>query len=1300
MFSTRFDEINAAIERAMMPDQFRLRQRLRSLQQVGADAKTLDTRLAQIAAQVEQSVVRRQERLRCLPRITYDESLPIHARRAEIAAALRDHPVIIVCGETGSGKSTQLPKICLEMGRGVDGAIGHTQPRRLAARSIATRLAEELGSPLGQEVGYKIRFTDRTRSETYVKLMTDGILLAETQHDRFLNQYDTIILDEAHERSLNIDFLLGYLKRLLPRRPELRLMITSATIDAARFSEHFPSAKGAAPIVEVSGRGYPVEVRYRPLEADDEGEEPELGDQIVSAVEELTRDQGGDILVFLPTERDIRETATVLARYAQRRQRPLELLPLYARLPANQQNLVFAPHPHQRVVLATNVAESSLTVPGIRAVVDTGTARISRYSPRSKVQRLPIESVSQASADQRLGRCGRIGPGIGIRLYSQDDYLARDKYTTPEIRRTNLASVILQTMALKLGAIEEFPFLDPPRSDAIRDGYKTLFELGAIDRHRQLTAIGQELSRWPVDPRVGRMILAADDHGCLEEMLIIASGLEVQDPRERPAEKAQLADQCHAPHADSSSDFFSLLKLWDFYHHLKETLSRNQLSKACHQNFLSYNRLREWADIYRQLRQIVEESGRKLHPRRDDYDAVHRALLTGLLSGIAYRGDTYEYTGAGGNKLHLWPGSALFQERPKWIVAAELVETTRRYCRVVARINPDWIEPLAAHLVSQSYSEPHWDRRSGSAMVYQRVSLFGLLIVPRRRVPLGPVDPDTARQLFIQHGLVEGDLPGQLALLDHNRAVLKEIEALAAKQRRSDWIVGQQAVYQYYDQHLPTHVVDLQRLKSWLRNAGDGKQSALRMRREDLLPEAADDDPSKQFPDHMALTKARFPLRYRFVPGDSQDGVTVTVPKHAINQVSKEQIDWLVPGRLEEKITALIRSLPKSIRRCLVPAPDMARQAAEQLRFGEGPFLPTLARALEQISGETVPADAFQLDRLPPHLVMKVRVVDDDGSTLAVDDSLERLRDSFGSQAEGASGHIDDSAWDRPPTSDWDFGDLPKEVTVKRGGVRVSAYPAVLEQQDRVVVRLLDTLDRAELESRAGIRRLYYLAERKSLQAHVAWLPRLRDVKLLSASLITSRELDTQLALLIADRAFLGDQALPRCEADYRQRLGDAAERASLAVQQIATLVYPLFESYHAARLALEKLPASRFPAAAEDVRQQLARLLPTGFLTSTTWTWLQHFPRYLAATAHRIEKLTQGGQARDAQGMAQLQPWLDQYLQRCESHRQRGAVDPQLILFRWMLEEFRVSLFAQQLGTATTVSTPRLEKQWLLVTP
>lgn len=1295
----RFEEIEVAINEAMGPERFRLRQQLRSLRKLTSDPR-FSEKFERLAAQVKLSVELRGRRAATLPQITYDDSLPIHGRRNDIAATLAEHQVVIVCGETGSGKSTQLPKICLEMGRGVNGVIGHTQPRRLAARSIATRLAEELGSPLGQNVGYKIRFTDKTRPETFVKLMTDGILLAETPSDRFLNQYDTIILDEAHERSLNIDFLLGYIKRLLPKRPELRLIITSATIDAARFSEHFVTRSGHAPVIEVSGRSYPVELRYDPSEPDEDGEEPDLTERIAGAVDQLVRDAGGDILVFLPTERDIRETASVLNRHARQRDRRLDVLPLYARLPAKQQNEVFAAHQHKRIILATNVAESSLTVPGIRAVVDTGTARISRYSPRSKVQRLPIESVSQASADQRKGRCGRVGPGICIRLYSEDDYLARDRYTTPEIRRTNLASVILQTIALKLGPIDEFPFLDPPRLDSIRDGYKTLFELGAVDRHRKLTNIGRQLSRLPVDPRIGRMILAAEDNQCLEEVLIIAAGLEIQDPRERPAEKAELADEAHAQFRDEASDFFSILKLWDFYHHLKETLSRNQLRKACRQNFLSYNRLREWADIYRQLRRMVDESGRKRTARQDDYDSVHKALMTGLLSGIAYRSDKYEYSGAGGNKLHLWPGSALFDTRPKWVMSAELVETTRRYCRVVARINPDWVEPLALHLVNRSHSEPYWDQRSGSPMVWERVSLFGLPIIPRRRVPLEPIDARAARELFIQHGLVENELPDKFTFLEHNSRVVREVEQLAAKQRRNDLVVGQYAMFQYYDAALPAHVYDIKSLKQWLGKLGRGKHKALCMTREDLLSVEDYDPAPHHFPDNMQIAKTELPLRYQYSPGDEADGVTITVPKDAINQISHEQIDWLVPGRLEEKITALIRSLPKSIRRCLVPAPDTAKEAARQLDFGHGPLLPTLAKVLERISGEHIPPDAFQLDRLPPHLVMKVRVVDDDGSTLAIDGSLDQLRDTFGADADGQSGQIDDSAWKRPPTSQWDFGQLPVEVTVKRGGLMVPAFPAVIEQDGQVVVRLLDTLDRARQESHIGIRRLYYISEKKSLQAHVDWLPKLDETRLLASTLLSRRELDHQLALLIADRAFLGDPDIPRNEEDYRRRLNEAAQRAGAAVQQITPLIHPLFQSHHAARLALEVLPRNRYAEAADDVQRQLAELLPAGFLTSTPWYWLEHLPRFLKGICQRLEKLQQGGQKRDTEAMQELAPQLQLWRERTESHRQRGVVDPQLATFRWMLEEFRVSLFAQQLGTSQTVSTKRLEKQWAKVTP
>jgi len=1293
-------EIHLAIESALAPDRYRLRARCRTLLAAAERGKADPAEWTRLRADVDRSVARRARRQAQLPPVTYDGSLPIHACRQEIAQAIAQHQVVIVCGETGSGKSTQLPKICLELGRGVDGLIGHTQPRRLAARTIAARLAEELHTPLGQDVGFKIRFTDRTRPETYVKLMTDGILLAETTSDRFLNQYDTIILDEAHERSLNIDFLLGYIKRLLPKRPELRCIITSATIDAARFSDHFATPTDQTPVLEVSGRSYPVEVRYRVGEATEEESEsePELADQIAAAAEELIREQAGDILVFLPTERDIREVATALGRRQRQRTAAVEVLPLYARLPAKEQSRVFEPHTRRRIVLATNVAESSLTVPGIRAVIDTGTARISRYSPRSKVQRLPIEPVSRASADQRKGRCGRLGPGICIRLYSEADYLAREAYTTPEIRRTNLASVILQTLALRLGAIEEFPFLDPPRADAIRDGYKTLFELGAIDRQRGLTPLGRELARLPVDPRVGRMILAGDQRNCLDEVLIIAAALEVHDPRDRPAEKSAAADECHAQFVHEYSDFFSYLKLWDFYHQLKQSLSRNQLRKACRQHFLSFNRLREWADIYRQLRMLCEESGRKLRARQDNFDTVHQALLSGLLAGIAFRSDTFEYTGGGDLRMHLWPGSALFARRPKWIMAAELVETSRRFCRVVARIDPTWIEPLADHLVNRHYDEPYWDSRSGGAMVFERVSLFGLPIVRRRRVPLAPIDPAAARHLLVQHGLVEGDLREQLEFMAHNRQVLRDIEQLSAKARRTDLIVSQHAIWSFYEQRLPADVCDARQLMRWLRQPVYAK--ALHMRPEDLLGTPVRDDVSVQYPDARAIHKVRFPLQYRYAPGEEEDGVLMTVPRQALNQVSHAEIDWLVPGHLEEKITALIRSLPKPIRTALVPAPDSARKAAAALEFGVGPFLPTLARVLEQLSGEHVPADAFQLDRLPAHLVMKIRLVDEKGKTLAIDDNLTRLRERFAAPSSGTPGQLDDPHWNRPLAREWDFGNVPAEVMITRGGLRVPAYPAVLDQGEGVVVRLLDTADRAAHLSRAGIRRLYYLAERKSLQAQVAWLPRLGDVRLIAGLLPKGPPLEQQLALLLADRAFLGDADLPRTQAAYQERLAAAAERVSLAVQDLTVVLYPLFETFHAARLALEAFPAQRWPRAAQDVRRQLDALVAAGFLVDTPWTWLQHYPRYFRAVVQRLDKLQHGGLQRDEQALELIEPWLAQYAQRAAAHRQRGTVDPQLAQFRWMIEEFRVSLFAQQLGTAMTVSAQRLEKQWAQVVP
>lgn len=1281
----------------MAPHRHGLRRQLRALQRSRRQGRPEAIVMQQLAAQIEHSIQRRKARTANLPAIQFDKRLPIVAWQEEITAAIRKHPVVIVCGDTGSGKSTQLPKICLAMGRGVDGLIGHTQPRRLAARTIAARLADELHSPLGQHVGYKIRFTDTTRPESYIKLMTDGILLAETASDRFLNQYDTIILDEAHERSLNIDFLLGYLTRLLPKRPELRCIITSATIDPERFAEHFFRITPEVPIIEVTGRSYPVEVRYRPVESVADQPDADLPGQIVAALSELLSESSGDTLVFLPTERDIRETAKVLHAWIRAESHELDVLPLYARLPVKEQGRVFAPHRKRRVVLATNVAESSLTVPGIRSVIDTGTARISRYSSRSKVQRLPIEGVSRASADQRKGRCGRTAPGICIRLYSEEDYLTRDQYTTPEIRRTNLAAVILQTLALRLGPIEEFPFVDAPRPEAIRDGYKTLFELGAIDRNQSLNKLGHQLSRFPVDPRIGRMILAADELNCLDDVLIIASALEVRDPRERPIDKQQAADEQHAKFTDATSDFLSYLNLWDFYHHLKETLSRNQLRRACRQHFLSYNRLREWADIYRQLRRLIQERDHNLPPRSNDPNSIHRALLTGLLSGVAYRDNTYQYTGAGGTTFYLWPGSAVFQSRPKWVMASELIETTQRYGRTVARIQPEWIEPIARHLVKTSYSDPYWDQRRSAALVWQRVSLFGLPIVPRRRVPLGPVDPSTARQLFIQHGLVQGELKEVLGFIRTNNQVLEAIEQLAARERRTDWVIGQHVVYEFYDARLPADVFDVPRLRRWLRKTRHRNSSILEMRQQDLLDTVDPDPASDRFPNSMPVGRTRFPLEYRFEPGNNQDGVTITIPPQAINQLTSAQLDWLVAGRLEEKITALIRSLPKSIRRSLVPAPDSARKAIERLTFGQGPFLPTLAGVLEELSGETIPVEAFQLDRLPPHLVMTIHVVDEQGQTLAIDSNLDRLRRELGKQqSDEEIGQIDDAAWNQAGVTRWDFDDLPEEVTLKRGDLVVPAYPALLVQPDgSVALRLMDRPDRANLETRLGVRRLYHLATHRDVREHVAWLPKLNETKLLASTLPDAASLEKELEALIIDRAFVGDNALPRNKRQFDDRLGSAAERLSVAVQQVSQLIHPMMTSYHQAKLAWEQLPTGRLQPVSEDIEQQLNHLVPRHFLLSTPWEWLQHFSRYFQAIDYRLDKLRHGGGARDRQSQQALKPWLEVYHDRVLSHQERGLVDHELVLFRWMLEEFRVSLFAQPLGTALPVSSKRLAKQW-----
>jgi len=1292
-------ELEAQLGNTLLADRFRLRRRLRNVAQAQEQGKPFDRNLQRVESDILKSIDLRERRIKNAPKPQLEESLPVSARAEEIAQCIAENQVVVICGETGSGKSTQLPKICLQVGRGIEGVIGHTQPRRIAARSIATRLAEELGSPLGKDVGFKIRFSDTTRPETYIKLMTDGVLLAETQSDRFLNAYDTIILDEAHERSLNIDFLLGYFKNLIPKRRDLRLIITSATIDAERFAAHFGDPEHPAPVIEVSGRTYPVELRYRPLESTDDAQDPDVEQAICQAVQEAAAIDTGDILIFLPTERDIRETTAALRKIhiPGDNGRRTEILPLYARLSAKEQNRVFKGHSYRRIVLATNVAESSLTVPGIRYVIDSGTARISRYSPRSKVQRLPIEAVSQASADQRKGRCGRVGPGVCFRLFDEEDFLSRDQYTTPEIRRTNLASVILQTKTLRLGAIEEFPFLDPPKPEHIRDGYKTLFEIGAIDHQRELTDLGRQLSRLPVDPRIGRIVLAASDEHCLADVLVIAAALEVQDPRERPIDKREAADEVHARHTHEKSDFMSYLNLWDFHHKLRETLSRSQMRKACRQNFLSESRMREWIDVHRQLRELAVQSKLTLGSRTNDYQAIHRALLTGLLSGVAYKSEKHEYTGAGGVKFHLWPGSTVFNKKPKWIVAGEVVETTRRYGRTIAAIEPEWIEPLAEHLVKRSYSDPYWSRKNAAAMCYEKVSLMGLPIVARRSVRYGPIDPEAAREMFIQHGLVEGDLKLRAPFLEHNAQMIEQVRSLGAKSRSRDFVIDDYTIASFYDRVLPEHVVDQQKLQKWRKTAELEQPQALFMELDDLVEEGPDDVAPTAFPDELHLGEMQLPLEYSYQPGDEADGVTLSTPLAALNQLEADQLGWLVPGLLHEKVVAMIRSLPKQIRRNLVPAPDVARQVVSELTYGEGPFITAVAKALGRIAEEPIPLDKFRQEKIPLHLQMNVRVLDDDGKELAAGRDLYQLRSEFSQNASSAAAQIDDSSWRREDITTWDFGELPEKVEIRQGAITVPAYPTLIDRGKTVSLRLSDSAVEAKQQTRGGVRRLYMLSERKSLQAHVAWLPGLSEMKMLGAALGSPAQLESQLAELIADRAYLADDRLPRTAEQFAAQLTAGRDRVEVAVQQVLRMATDLFQSYHEARLAMEQT-ANKYGHVIGDVRRQLKELTADEFLVDTPWMWLQQFPRYFQGIASRLEKLKHGAEPRDRQSMDELQPRLAAFRERREQFDQAQRHDAALDEYRWMLEEYRVSLFAQQLGTYITISGKRLDKQWAKV--
>ena len=1308
---------------ASIADAARLRVRIERARSRRADAGEWQ----RIAADVERAIGLRAARSARKPTVTYPPELPIAQRAADIAEKIREHAVVIVSGETGSGKTTQLPKICLAAGRGERGLIGHTQPRRIAARAVAARIAQELGTPLGEAVGYKVRFTDRTRPDAYVKLMTDGILLAETQGDRDLTRYDTLIIDEAHERSLNIDFLLGYVRRLLERRADLKLIITSATIDAERFARHFATARGPAPIVTVSGRTYPVEVRYRPLGAADEeaDDEEELEEAIAAAAEDLWREGPGDILVFLPGEREIRETRDVLQRTLARRPyaSSVEILPLYARLTVEDQQRVFAPSRGRRIVLATNVAETSLTVPGVRYVIDSGLARIRRYSLRNKTNLLQIEKVAQASANQRAGRCGRVQDGVAIRLYDEDDFAARPAHPDPEILRTSLAAVILQMVSLELGDVSAFPFLDPPSPRAIADGYQLLQELEAVDAERALTARGRELAKLPLDPRIGRIVLAARENGCLPEALVIASALSVPDPRERPLERAQAADQAHLQFRDERSDFLSLIALWEFFDSpTQKALSHRKRVDACRAHFVSFLRLTEWRDVHAQLVAVLTEAGWTIRTELPDkidaarYAAIHRSLLAGLLGNIGVRVETADegrsrvtlhgspagrsvgltvggrYDGARGVAFFLHPGSGLARKPPKWVLAAELTQTSRLFARCAARIEPEWIEAVAGERVERDHFDAHWDRDRGEVVASERVRLYGLTLVARRPVSYGPLAPDAARDVFIREGLVGDALGVDARFVAHNRALIAEVALLEHKARREDVLVDDEVLAAFYAERIPADVHSRATFEAWRRRDERANPRRLFLERETLMRHAALAVTEALFPETLRVAGTAYPIKYRFAPDHPLDGLTLTVPLSRLNQIDAATLSWLVPGMIRDKITQYLKALPKAWRNRLIPLPDTVTAFLETPRREGQSVAEALRDYLARRLGEAPPSSLFDAAELPAHLRINVRVVDAAGEELAMNRDLTALQDRLREAAQ-LSFAAEGPPFERKGIRQWDFGELPETLTMRRGGQRITGYPALVDERDGVALTLLDTREAAEVATRHGVLRLigFELGDviARMQRAAPAWT----TIAMQLRGAIPLERLQDDWRVAVADRAFIGDDPLPRDRDAFVQQVKRARTRLTAVADGALRLLGTIAVEYHALSQRLAALPPSQRMLGAE-IRAQRDALVYPGFLAATPWAQLNHLPRYLQANQRRLHRHTQNPE-RDARHAAAVAQWWSRYRERLADEARAGRPSPSLEAFRWLLEELRVSLFAQELRTPVPVSFKRVEKAW-----
>ena len=1240
------------------------------------------------------------------PRLRPMPGLPVSQRADEIVEAIRKNRVLILCGETGSGKTTQLPKLCVLAGRGRKGMIAHTQPRRIAASSIAKRLAEETGTELGQWVGFKIRFTDRTQHGAQVKLMTDGILLAETQGDPLLKAYDTIIIDEAHERSINIDFLLGYLKGLLKKRPDLKVIVTSATIDSERFAKHFADEKGRpAPVLTVSGRTYPVEIRYRPIEDEDETDDKSLMNAISDACDELTREGPGDILVFLPGEREIREAAEALMRS----QPPTtEILPLYARLSAAEQEKVFKTSDKRRIVLSTNVAETSITVPGIHYVVDTGLARVKRYSYRNKVDQLLIEPVSQASANQRSGRCGRVADGICLSLYSEEDFARRSAFTDSEIMRTNLAAAILRMKSLKLGDVRAFPFVQAPPNRAIVDGISLLKELNALDDRERLTEVGRALSKLPVDPKVARMLLAAKDNGALSEVLIIASALSVQDPRERPLDRQEAADNVHRSMADDKSDFTTFVKLWRYVQNAMEHKESNRkLTEEFRRKFLSPRRLREWRDVYRQLKELTAELGWKLNEKEANYEQVHTSLLTGLLGNLGYKIPEAEaraapFLGARGIKFFIWPGSPRVKKCGRWIMAAELVETSKLFARTVADVDPQWIERVGAHLIKKSYSEPHWEKKASAVMAMEKGTVYGLTVYSQRKVTYTDKDPALCRELFIREALVNGEFETAAPFFRHNQQLVREIRNLEHKARRLDVLVDDELIVQFYDAILPEEVVSGVTFEQWRRKAEKDNPRLLYLSKDELMRHEASGITTEYFPKMMEMKGVQMPLTYHFEPGSPRDGVTLAVPLYALNLVDEVQTQWLVPGMLKEKVQLLIKSLPQRYRRHCVPLADYAKGFAQRAASvaGEKPLLQVLCDDIEAQCSVRPKLEDFRLEQLPAHLTMNFKILDEYGRQIDMGRNLASLKSELGQQAqksfqEVASQDAEISQECDRPITEWNFGELPEIMEIKRKGQSLIGHPALVDHDDCCSIEVFDDPHEAARQHKRGLLRLFKLQLREQLRYLEKNLKTLQSVQM-QASMVEplSKVFDSFETM----REAVIDTALTQCAMieplpvnaeEFEVRRQDAKGKLNLIAQEISSLLAQIV-ALTAQVVKKQKLCSDKWVL--EDLNHQLSGLFFKDFLLKIGYLHLAHYPRYLNAILVRLEKRREDPE-KDAQKMRDVNRFVTLYER--EIANRKGVADSRLEEFRWMIEELRVSLFAQKLRTPMPVSVKRLDKVW-----